>query len=79
MGVVSSAVLEAGGKVTGIVPYAMVAAGGEGDKTASSAADVVLEADSTQVSPVIIPIFEHLNDCRLERIRKFWFQFLAYP
>ncbi|KAJ7158349.1 hypothetical protein C8R43DRAFT_364531 [Mycena crocata] len=32
MGVVSGAVLERGGKVTGIVPYAMVAAGGEEEK-----------------------------------------------
>ena len=29
MGVVSGAALEKGGKVTGVVPYAMVAAGGE--------------------------------------------------
>lgn len=32
MGVVSGAVLEHGGKVTGIVPYAMVISGGERDK-----------------------------------------------
>lgn len=31
MGVVSGAVLEGGGKVTGIIPYAMVRAGGEGN------------------------------------------------
>jgi hypothetical protein len=35
MGAVSSAVLDAGGQVTGVVPYAMVAVGGEGDKVAS--------------------------------------------
>ncbi|KAJ7702206.1 hypothetical protein B0H17DRAFT_1043179 [Mycena rosella] len=35
MGVVSGAVLERGGKVTGIVPYAMVAAGGESEKVNS--------------------------------------------
>ena len=29
MGVVSGAALEAGGKVTGIIPYAMIVAGGE--------------------------------------------------
>ena len=29
MGVVSGAVVEAGGQVTGVIPYAMVAAGGE--------------------------------------------------
>lgn len=32
MGVVSGAVLKHGGKVTGVVPYAMLAAGGEADK-----------------------------------------------
>lgn len=32
MGLVSGAVLESGGDVTGVVPVAMVAAGGEGDK-----------------------------------------------
>lgn len=32
MGLVSGAALEAGGDVTGVVPLAMVAAGGEGDK-----------------------------------------------
>ena len=33
MGAVSGAVLEAGGDVTGVVPYAMAAAGGEVDQT----------------------------------------------
>lgn len=32
MGVVSGAALEKGGKVTGIVPYAMVVAGGEAEQ-----------------------------------------------
>jgi len=32
MGVVSGAVLEGGGKVTGVIPHAMVAAGGEDEK-----------------------------------------------
>jgi hypothetical protein len=35
MGVVSGAVLEHGGKVTGIVPYAMTIAGGESEKVGS--------------------------------------------
>lgn len=33
MGVVANAVLEAGGEATGIVPYAIYAAGGERDKS----------------------------------------------
>ena len=36
MGVVSSTVLEHGGDVTGVVPFAMVAAGGERDKAQST-------------------------------------------
>jgi hypothetical protein len=32
MGIVSGAVLQGDGEVTGIVPWAMVKAGGEGDK-----------------------------------------------
>lgn len=36
MGVVSGAVLEKGGKVTGVIPYAMVAAGGEAEQMKSS-------------------------------------------
>ncbi|KAF8894495.1 hypothetical protein BD779DRAFT_842386 [Infundibulicybe gibba] len=33
MGAVSDAVLDSGGKVIGVVPFAMISAGGEGDKT----------------------------------------------
>ena len=32
MGIISGAVLEGGGEVTGVVPWAMIKAGGEGDK-----------------------------------------------
>lgn len=32
MGIVSGAVLQGGGEVTGVVPWAMIKAGGEGDK-----------------------------------------------
>lgn len=42
MGAVSSAVLDAGGEVTGIVPYAMVAAGGEVDQTRGGKGPAVL-------------------------------------
>lgn len=37
MGVVSGAVLEAGGTVTGVIPYAMVVSGGEKEQTAGQA------------------------------------------
>lgn len=36
MGVISDAVLEGGGKVTGIVPYAIFASGGEKEKAGAS-------------------------------------------
>lgn len=42
MGAVSSAVLDAGGEVTGVVPYAMVAAGGEIDQTKGKRGPAVL-------------------------------------
>lgn len=35
MGVVSGAVLEKGGKVTGVVPFAMIDSGGEKEKVPS--------------------------------------------
>jgi hypothetical protein len=42
MGLVSGAVIEGGGQVVGIVPNAMVAAGGEGAKTNSLASYAIL-------------------------------------
>ena len=46
MGAVSGAVLEAGGDVTGVVPYAMVAVGGEIDAVKSTkAAHVMLKEE----------------------------------
>ena len=52
MGVVSGAHLEAGGSVTGIVPFAMVAIGGERDQVrGTKAAHVLLkEKGREQVS-----------------------------
>jgi hypothetical protein len=44
MGVVSGAVMEAGGHAIGVRPYAMVAAGGEKEKAASQVADGSVEA-----------------------------------
>lgn len=41
MGTVSGAALDAGGEVTGVVPYAMVAAGGEKDQVTGSSATYV--------------------------------------
>lgn len=45
MGAISAAVLEGGGDVTGIIPYAIIAAGGEGVKenTTEKRVDSVLK------------------------------------
>ncbi|KAA1477066.1 hypothetical protein DENSPDRAFT_861398 [Dentipellis sp. KUC8613] len=42
MGIVSGTVLKGGGEVTGVVPHAMTLGGGEGDKTSSKSAPVLL-------------------------------------
>ena len=55
MGFVSDAVIDAGGQVTGIVPRAMVDAGGEGDKTLEKddhGAPVVLDDSKENVQTV---------------------------
>ena len=42
MGIISSAVLEKGGSVTGVVPFAMVAAGGEAEQTKGKASGLIV-------------------------------------
>ncbi|KAJ7460932.1 hypothetical protein B0H11DRAFT_2057457 [Mycena galericulata] len=54
MGVVSGAVLERGGKVTGIVPYAMVAAGGESEKVKSGVSVILDEAGREQIEHIVV-------------------------
>ena len=55
MGIVSGAALEHGGHVTGVVPFAMIAAGGEGDK-----------ADGTPETPSVTYL---LNERGREKVR----------
>lgn len=57
MGIVSGAVLKAGGQVTGVVPYAMVAAGGEGEPDGKDALSTVIlnEAGREKVIALFIP------------------------
>lgn len=50
MGLVSGAVLESGGKVLGVVPYAMVRAGGEGSNAYVDLAEQGREAVSHVLS-----------------------------
>ncbi|GBE84564.1 LOG family protein [Sparassis crispa] len=56
MGIVSGAVLEKGGRVTGVVPYAMVAAGGEGGKVeeADHGSKVILNEAGREQTEVIL-------------------------
>ncbi|KAH9484131.1 putative cytokinin riboside 5'-monophosphate phosphoribohydrolase LOGL7 [Psilocybe cubensis] len=49
MGVVSGAVLEGGGKVLGVIPHAMVAAGGEDEKVQSTTKVYLNEAGREKV------------------------------
>jgi hypothetical protein len=63
MGIVSGAVLEHGGHVTGVVPFAMVAAGGEGDK-----------ADGTTTTPSVAYL---LNEKGREKVSVLQFCILS--
>lgn len=47
MGVVSGAVLAKGGKVTGVVPFAMVAAGGEREKKTKATLEALVALDES--------------------------------
>lgn len=55
MGSVSGAALKAGGKVTGIVPFAMVASGGEQEKAASDVKVVLDEVGREKVCLASLP------------------------
>ncbi|KAH6918706.1 hypothetical protein BKA70DRAFT_1416685 [Coprinopsis sp. MPI-PUGE-AT-0042] len=54
MGVVSGAALEHGGRVIGVVPYAMVAAGGEGEKADSGIMVKLNEAGRDKVETIVV-------------------------
>ena len=60
MGIISSAVLSHGGSVTGIVPAAMLRAGGEGDPTTGGHIDLVEEGNKkVRLSHHIMPTSSH--------------------
>ncbi|KAJ7043086.1 hypothetical protein C8F04DRAFT_1073636 [Mycena alexandri] len=67
MGIVSGAVLERGGKVTGIVPYAMVAAGGEGVKASSQVNVVLDEAGREKIEHVVV---DSMHERKVEMARR---------
>ncbi|KAJ6546963.1 hypothetical protein B0H19DRAFT_1163219 [Mycena capillaripes] len=68
MGVVSGAVLERGGKVTGIVPSAMVAAGGEGSKVDAESVDVhINEAGREEIEHIVV---DSMHERKVEMARR---------
>lgn len=54
MGTVSGAVLDGKGKVTGIVPYAMVAGGGEGEKASTGVSVQLNEKGREAVETIVV-------------------------
>jgi predicted Rossmann-fold nucleotide-binding protein len=72
MGAVSGAALERGGKVTGVVPYAMVAAGGEQEKGEAVVTVELNEAGREKVCLFLITprlsCYSPLSICEIEHI-----------
>ncbi|KAG5717978.1 putative cytokinin riboside 5'-monophosphate phosphoribohydrolase LOGL2 [Termitomyces sp. T112] len=54
MGIVADAVMKGEGKVTGIIPYALYAAGGERDKSTNAQNEVLEPADSAKMQTIIV-------------------------
>ncbi|PBK71187.1 hypothetical protein ARMSODRAFT_954959 [Armillaria solidipes] len=69
MGAVSKAVAENGGKVTGIVPFAMVAGGGEGSKSDPTTL-VVIPNGSGKNDQVETIIVESMHERKVEMARR---------
>ncbi|KAL1681189.1 hypothetical protein EV122DRAFT_195899, partial [Schizophyllum commune] len=67
MGTVSGAVLSGKGKVTGVVPYAMVAAGGEGEKSASKYTVELNEKGREEVETIVV---NSMHDRKVEMARR---------
>jgi len=72
MGVVSGAVLERGGEVTGVVPYAMVAAGGELDKGEASLAVDLEEAGREKIENIVVDSMHERKVEMAERVAGFF-------
>ncbi|KAJ7915541.1 hypothetical protein B0H13DRAFT_2000153 [Mycena leptocephala] len=67
MGVVSGAVLEHGGKVTGIVPYAMTIAGGESEKVGSRVDVQLNEAGREKIEHIVV---NSMHERKVEMARR---------
>lgn len=70
MGAISKAVAENGGKVTGIVPFAMVAGGGEGSKSDPATPLVVVPNGSGKNDQVETIIVESMHERKVEMARR---------
>jgi len=72
MGVVSGAVLEKGGNVTGVIPFAMVAAGGEAEQTKSSkeALKGLVALDERGRENVKTIVVDSMHERKLEMARR---------
>ncbi|KAI5899268.1 uncharacterized protein SCHCODRAFT_02604665 [Schizophyllum commune H4-8] len=67
MGTVSGAVLNGKGKVTGVVPYAMVAQGGEGEKSESKVTVELNEKGREAVETIVV---NSMHDRKVEMARR---------
>uniref|UniRef100_A0A8H8CN46 Cytokinin riboside 5'-monophosphate phosphoribohydrolase n=1 Tax=Psilocybe cubensis TaxID=181762 RepID=A0A8H8CN46_PSICU len=67
MGVVSGAVLEGGGKVLGVIPHAMVAAGGEDEKVQSTTKVYLNEAGREKVENIVV---ETMHERKVEMAQR---------
>ncbi|KAJ7221723.1 hypothetical protein GGX14DRAFT_559204 [Mycena pura] len=67
MGVVSGAVLERGGKVTGVVPFAMLAAGGESEKADSGITVKLNESGRENIEHIVV---NSMHERKVEMARR---------
>ncbi|THG94775.1 hypothetical protein EW026_g6762 [Hermanssonia centrifuga] len=73
MGVVSAAAIEKGGQVTGVLPYAMVAAGGEKEQTdgeiqAKIAAGILFDGENRENETTVV--VNSMHERKLEMARR---------
>ncbi|KAK0200043.1 hypothetical protein DFS33DRAFT_1366587 [Desarmillaria ectypa] len=67
MGAVSNAVAKNGGKVTGIVPFAMVAGGGEGSKSDPTTLVVIPDEQNDGIETIVV---ESMHERKVEMARR---------
>ncbi|KAJ3486504.1 hypothetical protein NLI96_g4207 [Meripilus lineatus] len=70
MGLVSGAALAAGGKVTGVVPFAMVAAGGEQEQKAKATLSALVALDEKGRENVHTVVVDSMHERKMEMARR---------